>query len=210
MACGATKLAFGSKERIIKIKTAPVSLSAVINSTAVLPGESEDDYQAALQQTVQELSATTPLQIYLAQKIFDCLWWMRRYENQKRAGLIQEMVKLLSEGAIAFQAKGAKSKLLVALAANQRTPLLKKVLAEKEFTIESLTQAAYAEGLSDQRTLDELIALKTRTLAGFQVSYEVLVNRKINRERLELQNALLRGNLNALENASQPKTKSDQ
>jgi len=36
------------------------------------------------------------------------------------------------------------------------------------------------------------------------VSYEVLVNRKINRERLELQNALLRSNLNALEHDQQP------
>jgi hypothetical protein len=180
------------------------SISAAIGANAVLPGEYEEEYKTALTQTVQELDATTPLQIYLAEKIFDCLWWMRRYERQKRAALLSEMVKLLSEGRTDLQVKGAKSKLLAALLKNQTTLLLRQALAAKDFTIESLTQAAYAEGLGHQRTLDELIALKSRTLAGFQVSYEVLVNRKINRERLLLQNDLLRRDLNALEHDQQP------
>jgi hypothetical protein len=187
------------------MKNFPASLSAVINATPVLPGESAQEYQDALAQTVQELDATTPLQIYLAEKIFDCLWWMRRYERQKRAALLHQMVELLSAGSTDLQAKGAKSKLLAALSTNQTPPLLQKALDDKDFTLESLTQAAYANGLSAQRTLDELIALKSRTLAGFQVSYEVLVNRKINRERLELQNALLLRNLNALENGDPKK-----
>jgi hypothetical protein len=184
------------------MKNSPVSISAVIDATAVLPGESEQQYKTALAQTVQELDATTPLQIYLAEKIFDCLWWMRRYEKQKRAALLHHMVEVLSKESSALQAARGKSSLLTALATNQITPLVEQALAAKDLTIDSLTQAAYAKGLSDQRTLDELVALKSRTLAGFQVSYEVLVNRKINHERLELQNALLRSNLNALENGT--------
>ena len=186
------------------MKNTPASISAVIDATAVLPGESEQQYKTALAQTVQELDATTPLQIYLAEKIFDCLWWMRRYERQKRAALLHHMVEVLSKDLSALQAARGKSSLLTALATNQITPLVEQALAAKDLTIDSLTQAAYAKGLSDQRTLDELVALKSRTLAGFQVSYEVLVNRKINHERLELQNALLRRNLNVLENGSQP------
>lgn len=48
--------------------------------------------------------------------------------------------------------------------------------------------------------LEEMIALKAKTLAGFQTSYEVLSNRKVNAERLELQNSLMRRDLQAIEN----------
>ena len=71
------------------------AISQFLRSSPVLPGELEELYQSGLLPTVQELGATTPLQIYLAEKIYECLWWMRRYENQKRATLIQSMARLL-------------------------------------------------------------------------------------------------------------------
>ena len=37
------------------------------------------------------------MQVYLAEKILECLWWMRRYEQQKRATLAREMAKILNE-----------------------------------------------------------------------------------------------------------------
>ena len=52
-------------------------------SPPVLPGESESTYKNGLHATVTELGAVTPLQIYLVEKIFDCLWWIRRYESFK-------------------------------------------------------------------------------------------------------------------------------
>ena len=48
-------------------------------------------------------------------------------------------------------------------------------------------------------TLDEQVALKAKTLAGFQASYEVLVNRKENAERMRLQNALMTRDLGAID-----------
>jgi hypothetical protein len=48
--------------------------------------------------------------------------------------------------------------------------------------------------------LDQRGALKAKTLAGFQASYEVLVNRKVNAERMRLQNALMQRDLGAIEN----------
>jgi hypothetical protein len=45
-----------------------------------------------------------------------------------------------------------------------------------------------------------MVALKAKTLAGFQASYEVLVNRKVNAERMRLQNALMQRDLGAIEN----------
>ena len=58
--------------------------------------------------------------------------------------------------------------------------------------------------------LDQQIALQAKVLAGFQASYEVAFNRKRNVERLDLQNALLRRDLDAIEGEvvnDKPKTK---
>mgnify|MGYP003353914712 CR=1 FL=1 len=38
-----------------------------------------------LKATIDELGASTHLQLYLAEKIFQCMWWVRRYEAQKEA-----------------------------------------------------------------------------------------------------------------------------
>jgi len=70
-------------------------ISQLIGVSQVLPGESESMYQQGLVATVKELGAETPLQIYLAEKIYECLWWMRRYENQKRATIIRNMASAL-------------------------------------------------------------------------------------------------------------------
>ena len=48
-------------------------ISQVLGTVSVLPGESEEIYHEGLVATVQELGATTPLQIYLAEKIYECL-----------------------------------------------------------------------------------------------------------------------------------------
>ena len=56
------------------------AISSVLRSKPVLPGESQSDYQRGLTQLIAELEAKSVLQIYLAEKIYDCLWWIRRYE----------------------------------------------------------------------------------------------------------------------------------
>jgi hypothetical protein len=44
-----------------------------------------------------------------------------------------------------------------------------------------------------------MIALKVKTLTGFQASYEALVNRSVLQERLKLQNDLLKRDLHSIE-----------
>ena len=65
-----------------------LSISALLGVMQVLPGESEEVYRRGLLAAIAELGAKTLLQVYLAEKMFECLWWMRRYEEQKRAALI--------------------------------------------------------------------------------------------------------------------------
>jgi hypothetical protein len=78
------------------INAVPSPISKILGSSPVLPGESEAVYKQGLIAKVQELGATTSLQIYLAEKIYECLWWMRRYENQKCATLIRKMAQFLA------------------------------------------------------------------------------------------------------------------
>lgn len=77
-----------------------------------------------------------------------------------------------------------------------------ELLEEHKLTMETLTQRATADCLDDLENLDQMFALNAKTLAGFQASYEVLVNRKVNAERMRLQNALMQRDLGAIE--SQP------
>ena len=71
-------------------------ISKIFGPIRLLPGESEDLYNSGLLGTIKELGATTYLQTYLAEKIFQCIWWMRRYETQKQATIVSAMVDLLT------------------------------------------------------------------------------------------------------------------
>lgn len=181
------------------LKVASSSVSEVLGITPVLPGESMEVYQRGLLATIQELGATTPLQIYLAEKIYECLWWMRRYENQKRATLIHSMARLLDPNHFSKAVSDVEAWAMEALFSNRIDDEFTKVLDGHNLTMESLTQKALEICRSKLESLDEMIALKAKTLAGFQASYEALVNRSVLQERLRLQNDLLRRDLQTID-----------
>ena len=54
-------------------KIIPSESSGIGLSEPTLPGESSIDYQQGLIQLIEELEAKTVLQVYLAEKIYDCL-----------------------------------------------------------------------------------------------------------------------------------------
>lgn len=176
------------------------SIAQLVGVSPVLPGESEVVYQQGLLATIQELGATTPLQIYLAEKIFECLWWMRRYENQKRATLIRSMTTALNSNKLGGQVTELEAWIMEALYANRIDDEFNDLLQEQNLTLQSLNQKAFANCRAQLESLDQMIALKAKTLAGFQASYEVLVNRKINIERMQLQNALMQRDIGAIAN----------
>lgn len=191
----------------------PKTISEALGIDPLLPGEPADEYRQGLQALIGELDAKLPLQIYLAEKIYDCLWWIRRYEGQKRALIIAEM---------GIQVSGVREHMMDSTqVANQkylRETLLQNkwdqksldILKATGFSRQSLRQAAMLKRRDELQQLDQQIALQARVLAGFQASYEVAFNRKRNVERLDLQNALLRRDLNAIEGEvvnDKPKTK---
>ena len=176
------------------------SISEVLGVAPVLPGEPVDGYRQGLEELIVELDAKSPLQIYLAEKIYDCLWWIRRYEDQKRAAIIDEM---------GIQVSGVREHMLNAAQVEDRRYLREGLLQNKldnksaeiveagGFSVASLRHAAMTKRRNELEQFDKQIALQAKMLAGFQASYEVAFNRKRNVERLDLQNALLRRDLQA-------------
>ena len=123
---------------------------------------------------------------------------MNRYEAQKRASLIAEMVSALKDG---YLEKSDTKLALTQLLEDGRwdEPALKKVMQHKGFTESSLTQRAMERRMKEIIQLDEAIAVKAHTLKAMQKSYEAFACRSILQERLKLQNELLKRDLQAID-----------
>lgn len=182
------------------------TISEMIGGALVLPGESAELYQASLNLLTKELEASSLMQVYLAEKIHDCLWWIRRYEEQKRATLIAEMAALTRD---VFQIKitDAQAQIRNAMLTNKVDKKTLEAIGAAGHTIESLRQFAMEKKSDALIQLDEQIALQMKILMGFQASYEVAFNRKINVDRLALQNELMRRDLQSIEGAVNDKPK---
>ena len=176
-----------------------LSISDIVSTDSVLPGESRELYDACLKSIITELKATTALQIYLAEQMFECLWWMRRYEQHKRDTILREMANLLDLHGPTSKITENKRYYFQLLQDVEPSDELLKVLEKASHSIDTLRQDAMIRATGQLHATDVRIAFKAKTLAGFQASYEALVNRTINRERLELQNAILKRDLQAIE-----------
>lgn len=166
----------------------------------VLPGEDVDLYKEGLNSTITELGAATPLQIYLAEKIFDSLWWIRRYESLKRVSIARAMAGLLLPNVGDYKSTHVNLHMTQALLdGNLEDPALLSALNQKNYSFEVLTQEAMLKRREQLFHVDQQIALCIKTLNGLQSSYETLVNRRVHVERLQLQNELLRRDLEAID-----------
>ena len=186
-----------TKEDLESLQRSEV-ISEAFESTPILPGESEETYETGLADLIAELDAKTVLQVYLAEKIFDCLWWIRRYEQQKRATVIVQMAALTKEFYVT-DITPEEVHVREGLMINSIDDATINTAARAGHSISSLRQQALATKRAEIQQLDQQIALQTKILAGLQASYEVAYNRKSNIERLKLQNDQLRKGLSAIE-----------
>ena len=178
-------------------KQAASKISQIVGGKFILPGENAQQFHQAYAAALVELGAQTQLQIYLAEQIFHSMWWIRRYELQKRASLISEMVKILRSPGLAEIAGLDLTELLEA--GRWDEPAVLNEINSKGFTVQSLLQRAGVRQQEELMRLDQSIALKAHTLAQLQKSYEALVNRSVMKERLKLQNDLLKRDLLAID-----------
>lgn len=172
-------------------------ISQIVGGNFILPGENAQQFHQAYEAALVELGAQTQLQIYLAEQIFHSMWWIRRYELQKRASLISEMVKILRSPGLAELPGLDLTELLEA--GRWDDPAVLKEIKSKDFTAQSLLQRAGERQQEKLMRLDQSIALKAHTLAQLQKSYEALVNRSVMQERMKLQNDLLKRDLLAID-----------
>jgi hypothetical protein len=173
-------------------------VTALLGCTPVLPGESQEEYRLGLQAVIQELEAKTVLQVYLAEKMFECLWWMRRYEQQKRATLAREMAAILCSEA-SFLLTADEAKVMESILDPARRDDFNSYLARSVYSEQTLWQEALSRKHLALSGMTEQITIMAKNLAGFQTSYEVLTNRKLVTARLRLQNDQLARDLNAIE-----------
>ena len=178
-------------------KQAASKISQIMGGKFILPGENAQQFHQAYAAVLVELDAQTQLQIYLAEQILHSMWWIRRYELQKRANLISEMVKILRSPGLAEIAGLDLTELLEA--GRWDEPAVLNEIKSKGFTVQSLLQRAGVRQQEELMRLDQSIALKAHTLAQLQKSYEALVNRSVMKERLKLQNDLLKRDLLAID-----------
>lgn len=173
------------------------AISQVLGLAPVLPGENEELYNNGLKGLISELDAKTVLQVYIAEKIFDSLWWLRRYDEQKRAVILAEIAH---QARVEYtpEAKALEEHMYNSLLHNNIDYKTSKTVKKSGKSLDSLRQKAMSSKQKDLLLLDEQIALQAKILSGLQASFEVAFNRKLNAERLMLQNQLLRNDLAAI------------
>ena len=177
----------------------PSQISNAVGASQILPGESADKYYHGLASTIDELGAKSMTQIYAAEKIFQCLWWMKRYETQKRATIIKVMAKELSGPSYGSNKDQIMGITMLLEAGLWGDSAIQKLMKDKGHTSGSLLEYAMDRQKEELLELEQSIAQKAATLLQFQKSFEVLVNRGVLQERLKLQNELLKRDLWAID-----------
>jgi hypothetical protein len=167
-------------------------IAEVVGTKPVLPGESPERYAQALAQIVTELEAKGPLQVYLAEKILDCLWWIRRYEDQKRLLIAREMAEVLHAKRMLSSPPKDEIDYLNLLLHHSELPEFRELLKKMGFTLETLRERALYRARLPLQEFDKLIAMQGKALEGFQKSYEHVSHRKLHAERLALSLEMLR------------------
>ena len=142
------------------------SISQALGITLILPGESEELYRDGLNALVADLEAKTVFQVYLVEKIFDCLWWIRRYEEQKRATIIAEMAHQADSMQLMLSVTKEQAHIREALLKNEVDPKTLKAVSGMNHSIASLRQKVMEKKHLALEQLDQQIALQVKILTG--------------------------------------------
>lgn len=175
------------------------SISEVVGARPMLlPGQSVDQYTQGVLEIIKELGVSTHMQRYLAQKIFDCIWEINNYEIATRGIVANQMIDSLLEDQSDMQEQTI-SVVQAVFAGDWANAQIVQLLDDCGHTPESL----YAESLGKAQGklihIEQLRAIRTKSMLQLQGAYEALVNRSILRERLHMQNELMRRDLRAIE-----------
>ena len=176
-----------------------LSISDLVGArSTLLHGQSVDQNTQGVQALIKELGASTHMQRYLAQKIFDCVWQLNSYEIARRGIVANLMVQQLL-GRKAEWGDTWEETVCAIFSGEWGNADVVRCLADNGYTPESL----YAECVGLKQgplcQLEQLTAVRTKTMLQLQASYEALVNRPILLERLSMHNELMSRDLKTIE-----------
>jgi len=179
--------------------TAPSSL--VPECPPLMPGQSVEQYTQGLAALRSELGADTPMKAQFASKIYECLWWLNCYDEAKKATIIDGMCALMA--ILPIRQKDVE--LIARLKAmDWNNEDLIAAITAKSFTPQSLYAAAIAKTKNSLLILEQLSAIRTKSLHQLQASYEAFIKRPVLLEILRLERDKLARSLTAIDVAPAP------
>ena len=155
------------------------------STTVVIKGESQQEYDQGREATIRDLGAESPLEVYLAEKMFDCLWWIRRLDAMRVDVIRQGMFEALRHD---FRRTNIR-RLIEQDAWDD--PDMALALDNSGLTVNGLPAAGMVKSQKALESVDRQTALRLKMFRDLQKSFEIHTNRRANSERLVLQNALL-------------------
>ena len=135
-----------------------------------------------------------PMQVYLAQKMVDCMWWLSTYNIAKHSASVETMITILKLDADEEEDWPVVQCLR---SLDWNNALVFEAAQQWGHNVQSLHALATTRSRDPLLNLEQLSVIRTKTL--HQTSYEALVSRPILQERLKLQNQLMSRDLGALE-----------
>jgi len=174
--------------------TAPPSF--VPECPPLMPGQSVQQYTQGLAALRAELGADTTMKAHLASKIYECLWWLNCYDEAKKAQVLERMKVILGLSSM-FDHGGRLSSRLIAMDWGDER-LLAKIAAEGH-TPDSLYALAVATSKDKLLVLEQLSAIRTKSLQQLQSTYEAYIKRPVLLEILRLERDKLARSLTAID-----------
>ena len=125
------------------------------------------------------------------------IWWIRQYEFAKHGVILNEMYNHLRDEQGLCESKQLQLRHCL-FSGDWSHKLVQRALSKVGHTPQSLYARAVENCSENLLVFEQLIALRTKTLAQFQNTYETLVNRPVLQERLRMQNELIARDLRAI------------
>ena len=162
-------------------------------SLPMLPGESQDEYSRGLAELQTELQANTLFETYLVQKMFDCVWWVRRFDRMRASVITDGIYDALS------YAHQSDEMLRLIQAGQWDAEELEMAARFVNTTVDGLVALATNQNRHRLAKIDQQITDRLKMLKDLQKAYDQHVNRAFIRERMALQNQMLEQQLTAID-----------
>jgi hypothetical protein len=175
------------------------SISSILGPRALLPGETEADYEAGIRTLIDELKVSSPLQVFLVEQIYESMMWIRRLNGEKRELIIRKMAEELGDFGGYEGIELYLRKALNQSKNGQYAKWLAEKLEEKDFTLETLESAATRRALNTLEQIDRSIRAHFATIQQLQRSLDAAEMKPLLKRRMELQIGFLERDMNAIE-----------